>query len=375
MSTIRNTNTTFVILLINFIEFISIIIVKIILPSNIANTKIDYRINLIVIPLVVLSIIIASRFVLKNSIYFRLLLYSVMVAAISAYSVYLLLFFGLNIFNAVSLYLYVIVTSLGLILLSIDKVKQPIDILTNNLQDLSKGEFDKKSLVISEFGDELKQLQNSYNTMTNQTREILQEVKKFSKDVSTSSEKTSDKMLAFIKTIDDINYKIENMGKSTEVQSQNLQIALVEVNNLQLQFKEKMNTIGSVTKSIEDIASQVNMLALNASIEAARAGEYGRGFAVVAENINQLVDVTKRSLGNITISVDDLNKALNNSMSKIEERVESTTIISKENVSETIEIKSIIQELNFDIHELDKESKEINMNTQRLHVLMEHFKL
>lgn len=73
-----------------------------------------------------------------------------------------------------------------------------------------------------------------------------------------------------------------------------------------------------MSKNVEKIAQNINLLSLNASIEAARAGEAGRGFAVVASNIRNLSDESKSSVANaqendasINQSISEINDTLN----------------------------------------------------------------
>ncbi len=73
-------------------------------------------------------------------------------------------------------------------------------------------------------------------------------------------------------------------------------------------LKEDTERIGTIVASIEDIANQTNVLAINASIQAARAGQQGKGFAVIAAEIRKLAEQSNLSAGEIKKVIAELRK-------------------------------------------------------------------
>ncbi len=253
--------------------------------------------------------------------------------------------------------------------------------LTNNitvLADVTKliAQGDLNNEVTIKSKDELGDLANDTNAMTENLRKIISQITDYSKQLTSSSSEldnlatamsggaqkntsksesvaaaaeemsvnmnsvaeTAEEAATNINTVsiatDEINSSISEIAKSSETGRSITQEAVeraasatTRVNELGGDAKE----ISKVTEVISEISEQTNLLALNATIEAARAGEAGKGFAVVASEIKQLALQTAEATNDIKTRIETIQ---NSTASTVDEIKGVAQII--ENVNEIV---------------------------------------
>ena len=249
-------------------------------------------------------------------------------------------------------------------------ISKPVRLAADAIQKVSQGDLRIEPLKVKN-QDEVGDLVQSFNTMVEDLRGIVGKIHGSSSDVAASSgelaasaeestaaseqvskmtqssaegnEQQMQQYKELTDSVSEMNVGMHQIAENSEImlkltentglltkkgedfiehvveQMKLIQSSVSKASHSIYSLSQRSNEISEIIEIITGVAEQTNLLALNAAIEAARAGEHGKGFAVVADEVKKLAEESKRSAGQITEMINQIQMETKDSVQMMDE--------------------------------------------------------